>query len=111
MLDLELLKFNQGARLMANKKCVLPKGSTRLTKPGYEEVYIPAVRSKKTEGEKLVPISSLPPWSRPAFPSYMTNLNRIQSKLHHAAFETPENLLVCAPTGAGKTNIAMLACL
>lgn len=44
VLDLENLKFNQGARLMANKKCVLPKGSTRLTKPGYEEVYIPAVR-------------------------------------------------------------------
>jgi pre-mRNA-splicing helicase BRR2 len=41
----------------------------------------------------------------------MTHLNRIQSKLHHAALETPENLLVCAPTGAGKTNIAMLACL
>lgn len=111
VLDLEGLKFNQGARLMANKKCTLPKGSTRLTKPGYEEVYIPAVRQKKSEGEKLVPISSLPAWARSAFPSYMTHLNRIQSRLYHAAFETPENLLVCAPTGAGKTNIAMLSCL
>jgi pre-mRNA-splicing helicase BRR2 len=43
-LDLDSLKFAQGPRLMANKKCVLPKGSTRLTKPGYEEVYVPAVR-------------------------------------------------------------------
>jgi pre-mRNA-splicing helicase BRR2 len=41
----------------------------------------------------------------------MTHLNRIQSRLYEAAFETPDNLLVCAPTGAGKTNIAMLACL
>ena len=24
------------------------------------------------------------------------------------AYETNENLLICAPTGAGKTNIAML---
>lgn len=44
VLDFELLKFQQGSRLMANKKCILPKGSTRLTKPGYEEVYVPAVR-------------------------------------------------------------------
>ena len=96
---------------MANKKCTLPKGSRRLTKPGYEEVYVPAVKQKKVEGEKLVPISSIPQWAQAAFPSYMTNLNRIQSKLFSAAFESPENLLVCAPTGAGKTNIAMLSCL
>lgn len=96
---------------MANKKCTLPKGSTRSTKPGYEEVYVPAQRAKKASDTKLVPISSLPEWARPAFPSYMTHLNRIQSTLYQAAFESPENLLVCAPTGAGKTNIAMLACL
>ena len=27
LIDLELLKFQQGSRLMANKKCTLPKGS------------------------------------------------------------------------------------
>ena len=27
------------------------------------------------------------------------------------AFTTVENMLVCAPTGAGKTNVAMLALL
>ena len=96
---------------MANKKCTLPKGSTRLTKPGYEEVYVPAIRQKKSENEKLVSISSLPQWARSAFPSYMTHLNRIQSKLYKTAYVSPQNLLVCAPTGAGKTNIAMLACL
>ena len=35
-------------------------------------------------------------------------LNRLQSELYHAAFHTNDNLLVCAPTGAGKTNVAML---
>ena len=81
-----------------------------MTKEGYEEVFVPAVRQKKSE-EKLIPINSLPEWARAAFPSYMKDLNRIQSRLYNSAFKTPENLLVCAPTGAGKTNIAMLSCL
>ena len=45
-----------------------------------------------------------------AFPGYKT-LNRIQSRIFPAAFGTNENLLVCAPTGAGKTNIAMTCVL
>lgn len=35
-------------------------------------------------------------------------LNRIQSVVFEAAYNTNENLLICAPTGAGKTNVAML---
>jgi len=38
-------------------------------------------------------------------------LNLIQSVVFEAAYNTNENLLICAPTGAGKTNIAMLAVL
>lgn len=38
-------------------------------------------------------------------------LNRIQSAIFSAAFTSNQNLLVCAPTGAGKTNIAMVAVL
>jgi replicative superfamily II helicase len=38
-------------------------------------------------------------------------LNRIQSKVFPAAYHSAENILVCAPTGAGKTNIAMLCML
>ena len=41
----------------------------------------------------------------------MTRLNRIQSIVFETAYNTNENLLICAPTGAGKTNIAMLAVL
>ena len=48
---------------MANKKCTLPKGSTKLTKPGYEEVYVPATRQKKNENDKLIKISSMPEWT------------------------------------------------
>ena len=35
-------------------------------------------------------------------------LNRIQSVVFQTAYNTNENLLICAPTGAGKTNIALL---
>ena len=38
-------------------------------------------------------------------------LNRIQSRIYRTAFYSNENILVCAPTGAGKTNIAMIAIL
>ena len=41
----------------------------------------------------------------------MKSLNRIQSVVFETAYNTNENLLICAPTGAGKTNIAMLTIL
>lgn len=96
---------------MANKKCMLPKGSTRITRVGYEEVYVPAVKHKSKGEDQLIPIKDLPEWARAAFPPPIERLNQIQSRLYKAAFKTPENLLVCAPTGAGKTNIALLSIL
>ncbi len=38
-------------------------------------------------------------------------LNKIQSVVFETAYKSNENLLICAPTGAGKTNIAMLTVL
>jgi hypothetical protein len=29
---------------MANKKCTLPKGSTRVIKVGYEEIFVSAIK-------------------------------------------------------------------
>ena len=40
---------------MTNEKCNLPSGSWRLSKKGYEEVYIPAVKHGKDE-TKLIKI-------------------------------------------------------
>lgn len=39
------------------------------------------------------------------------NLNRIQSVVFETAYYSNENLLICAPTGAGKTNVALLTIL
>lgn len=63
------------------------------------------------DSDKLIPITDLPEWARPAFPLPITKLNYIQSKVYDSAFKTSQNLLICAPTGAGKTNIALLTIL
>ncbi|PPQ88313.1 hypothetical protein CVT25_012373 [Psilocybe cyanescens] len=107
--DLESMAFAQGGHLMSNKKCKLPDGSFKRAKKGYEEIHVPAPKQKPvTEGE-LVAISSLPAWAREAFT--VPKLNRVQSKLFPVAFGTDEPILLCAPTGAGKTNVAMLTVL
>eukprot|EP00741_Cyanophora_paradoxa_P005239 tig00000865_g5079.t1 len=109
--DLEALSFAQGGHLMANKSCQLPPGSFRTQKKGYEEVHVPALKAKPfADDEKLVNIGDMPEWAQPAF-SGMKTLNRIQSRVHKTALYSGENMLVCAPTGAGKTNIAMLSML
>lgn len=74
----------------------------------YEEVHVPALKPKPfAENEKLHPIEQLPKYVQPAFEGFQT-LNRIQSRLYQTALESDENLLLCAPTGAGKTNVALL---
>ncbi|KAL8464183.1 hypothetical protein ACS0TY_033921 [Phlomoides rotata] len=111
LLDLDSLAFQQGGLLMANKKCELPNGSYRNHKKGYEEVHVPALKPMPlTDNEKLRKISDMPDWAQPAFKG-MNQLNRVQSKVYETALFTAENILLCAPTGAGKTNVAMLTIL
>jgi pre-mRNA-splicing helicase BRR2 len=100
-LDLDSLAFHEGGHLMSNKKCDLPEGSWRAMKKGYEEVHVPAIRSIVPKDERLIEITDLPPWTHAAFEG-MEKLNRVQSKMYEAALYTSENLLLCAPTGAGK---------
>ena len=110
MLDLESISFEQGGHFMSNKKCELPHGSFRQSRKGYEEVHVPAVKPKDTSDIERVKISSLPKWAQRGFEDF-ESLNIIQSKMYKAAFSSQENLLLCAPTGAGKTNVAMLTIL
>ncbi|KAG7597779.1 Helicase C-terminal [Arabidopsis suecica] len=110
MLDLESLAFDQGGLLMANKKCDLPPGSYRSHGKGYDEVHVPWVSKKVDSNEKLVKITEMPDWAQPAFKG-MQQLNRVQSKVYDTALFKAENILLCAPTGAGKTNVAMLTIL
>lgn len=115
IVDLDGLVFEQGPHLMTQDKTVLPKGSFQENKKLYDIITVPAPApppSLEESGEQLVSISEMPEWAQPAFPSGETaTLNRVQSKIYPQAFLSDENLLLCAPTGAGKTNVAMLTIL
>lgn len=74
----------------------------------YEKAIIPAtprdlskLPARKVLSEYLTPVQRI------AF-SGTTSLNPMQSQVFERAFASRDNLLVCAPTGAGKTNVAML---
>ncbi|KII64997.1 U5 small nuclear ribonucleoprotein helicase [Thelohanellus kitauei] len=111
VVDIETLSFKEGSHLMSNKKCHLPEGSYRKQRKGYEEVFVPAPKNLPLEeNETLRAISSLPSFVASAFSSYQT-LNRIQSKIVDKALYSDDNMLICAPTGSGKTNAALLCIL
>lgn len=109
-INLDNLVFEQGNHLMTNPKVVLPQGSTKRTFKGYEEIHVPAPKAKRDPGEKNIPTTDLPDWARQGFGS-AKELNRIQSKCYPSAFHDDGNMLICAPTGSGKTNVAMLTIL
>ena len=76
-----------------------------------EEITIPATMTPPPSvGEEKVRISELDEIAQLAFKGVKT-LNRIQSIAFDTAYYTNENLLISAPTGSGKTNIAMLTVL
>eukprot|EP00913_Durusdinium_trenchii_P032475 g30404.t1 len=86
-------------------KLVLPEGTQRQVLKGYERVDVPAAPPFDPEKGK-----ELPQWAQVAFKG-TEQLNTIQSIVFNAAFGRSQNLLICAPTGAGKTNIAVLTIL
>lgn len=111
IVDLESAKFDKTNRLMTVTKIQLPEGSYKKLTPHYEEIHVPAPEKKAIESS-LISISEFPKWARNAFPYDETDsLNIVQSKVYPAAFQRDDNLLLCAPTGAGKTNVAMMAIL
>ncbi|CUM63214.1 uncharacterized protein PRCAT00000784001 [Priceomyces carsonii] len=113
VVDLNNYAFDQGSHLMSVSKVKLPQGSYQQNKKLYDIISIPAPQPAPLAKDEIsIKITELPEWAQPIFPSNETlTLNRIQSKIYPSAFKTDENLLLCAPTGAGKTNVAMLTVL
>lgn len=99
------------ASFIAGSKLTLP-ADCKITSTGkYEEVSIPLSKPPPPNvGNHLVEIANLDEVCQAGFRGVKT-LNRIQSIVFDTVYNTNENLLICAPTGAGKTNVAMLAIL
>ncbi|GAA5949316.1 hypothetical protein JCM21900_005602 [Sporobolomyces salmonicolor] len=96
---------------IGGQKLALPSGTIRETKEHYEEITIPAPKAVPFRfNEAPVAIKDLDPWGRRTFHAYKT-LNRLQSVVYPVAYGSNENMLVCAPTGAGKTDVALLTIL
>ena len=110
VINLENLIFDQGNHLMTNPNVKLPQGSTKRSFKGYEEIHVPAPKKPSDGSKGILPATTLPEWARPGFGS-SRDLNRIQSTCYESAFKSDENMLICAPTGSGKTNVAMLTML
>ncbi|GJP93681.1 hypothetical protein CBS63078_4839 [Aspergillus niger] len=108
-----VFKLHESRNVLAlgGKRYGLPMGSKQIDEKKYTEVEVPASKvGTLRPGHKLVEIASLDGLCQGTFKGYKT-LNRMQSLLYEVAYKTNENMLICAPTGAGKTDAAMLTIL
>jgi len=110
LVNLENLVFDQGNHLMTNPRVRMPEGTTKRVFKGYEEIHVPPPKKRSDPTDQNIPVTELPEWARIPFSTTKT-LNKIQSKCFPTAFLDDGNMLVCAPTGSGKTNVAMLTML
>ncbi|KAK0079487.1 hypothetical protein PV325_001204 [Microctonus aethiopoides] len=93
---------------VSGQKLILPEDVVRKDSSLCEEVQIPVSIVAVDEIQyQPIEISSLDEIGQMAFGGIET-LNRIQSIVFNVAYNSNENLLICAPTGAGKTNVALL---
>ncbi|KAJ2369024.1 activating signal cointegrator 1 complex subunit 3 [Coemansia sp. RSA 2610] len=96
---------------MFGSKYALPLGTVRNEFSDHEEITIPVARAAVRQAtEQPVLIDDMDPLCRYTFRKY-TSLNRIQSIIYPTAYGTNENILLSAPTGAGKTDVALLTIL
>ena len=101
-----MARLRSGAGADGLKKA-LPEGTVRKTGRGWEEVKVPPTPKVAGSAQRRMPISELPEYAQLAFAG-VKELNQLQSAVCATALHSNENMLVCAPTGAGKTNVALL---
>ena len=88
----------------------LPVGTVRRDTIDLEILTVPANFGENSFRIALTDISAFPSQSRKAFAGY-SRLNKMQSAVFPLAYNSNENLLVCAPTGSGKTDDATMVIL
>ncbi|KAF5398907.1 Activating signal cointegrator 1 complex subunit 3 isoform a [Paragonimus heterotremus] len=106
----QLAELRERVAFVDSSRPRLPAGTTYKQLPLWDEVQFPAPTKPPSSVLDVprVQVASLDSIGQQAF-SGMQELNLIQSVVYPVAYHTAENLLVSAPTGAGKTNVAMLA--
>lgn len=98
---------------VTGKKFSLPKGTERTSYPTHEEIIIPFSSDRQNKwisDSQLIKLDTLDFLCKGTFKGY-DKLNKMQSLVYPVAYKTNENMLVCAPTGAGKTDVALLTIL
>ena len=128
--NIDLTKFDyiEEDHYMRSQSLKLSSNIIEKTGEGYKEITIPPIKKDNNSKKiKLFPVTSLPSWMYKAFQikevtndkgegpirttiKFITDkFNEIQSKVLPTVLNTDENLLICAPTSSGKTNIALLS--
>lgn len=87
---------------------IQPENAIKKMTSDYAEFTIPGGKKGDVPEMDLVKVSSLDTTGQLVFRD-IKEFNRIQSEVFPVAYHSNENVLVCAPTGAGKTNIALLS--
>lgn len=82
---------------------------------GYDKVTIPPPVQSTTSSLRRIPMQEAladNPMAQRVFSQQPNmSLNPMQSQVYDIAYHKRDNMLVCAPTGAGKTNVALLTVL
>ncbi|KAF1744996.1 hypothetical protein MXB_4405, partial [Myxobolus squamalis] len=89
----------------------IPLNSLHIKELTYDEIVIfPLNKDRQTTSWPLIQISETDELTQQVFKD-VDQLNQVQSIIYKHAINSCENLLICAPTGAGKTYIALLTVL
>ncbi|KJH43141.1 Sec63 domain protein [Dictyocaulus viviparus] len=106
------LNTHSNAVVINGMKYTFPEGTITKSFRTHEYVEIPPIcgGGGLLQDAHHVSIKDMDDVGQLGFQGFK-KLNIIQSIVYEQAYKTKENLLICAPTGSGKTNIAMLAIL
>lgn len=89
----------------------IPANTVIVKNEDHIRCHIPPPPMNMLPQDKRIEVrTALPEWTHAGFGT-VTHLNTIQTAVFESIFHTSQNMLICAPTGAGKTMVALLAVL